>query len=45
MKGANRTVNDFGWGMSSRGRFATPAEFLLQDWKPDRGLHVRRESV
>ena len=31
--------------MSSRGRFATPADFPRQDCSPYRGLHVRRESL
>jgi hypothetical protein len=31
---ANRNVWDFGWEMSSRGRFATPADFLLHDGSP-----------
>jgi hypothetical protein len=35
---------DFG-KMSSRGRFATPADFPLRDCSPYLGQHVRRESV
>jgi hypothetical protein len=35
---------DFRWGVSSRGRFATPADFPLHDCSPYRELHVRRES-
>jgi hypothetical protein len=31
--------------MSSRGRFATPADFALQDSSPYRGLHARRGSL
>jgi hypothetical protein len=31
--------------MSSRGRFATPADFPRHDCSPYRGLHERRESV
>ena len=31
--------------MSSRGRFATPADFPQHDGTPYRGLHVRRESL
>jgi hypothetical protein len=37
----NRRVRDFGWEMSSRGRFATPADSPLHDGAPYRGLHVR----
>jgi hypothetical protein len=44
-KVANRSVRDFGWGMSSRRRFKTPADFPLPDWSPCRLLHVRRESL
>ena len=33
---------DFVWEMSSRGNFATPADFLFQDRSPFRGLRVRR---
>jgi hypothetical protein len=36
---------DFGWGVSSRGRFATPADFPLHDCSSYRGLHARRESL
>ena len=42
---ANRNVGGFGWEMSSRGRFATPADFPLQDRSPHQGLHERRESL
>jgi hypothetical protein len=45
-KVANRTLSDFGWGgMSSRDRFATPADFRRHDCTPYRGLHERRESL
>ena len=43
-KVANRNVRDFGWEMSSRGRFATPDYSLLSDCSPYRGLHVRHNS-
>jgi hypothetical protein len=42
---ANRNVGGFGWETSSRGRFATPADFPLQDRSPHQGLHERRESL
>ena len=42
---ANRNVRDFGWEVSSRGRFATPTDFSLHDCSPYRALHVRRESA
>jgi hypothetical protein len=38
-------VMGFRVGDRSRRRFATPADFLVRDCSPDRGLHVRRESV
>jgi hypothetical protein len=41
--GASSHVRDFGWENRSRGRFATPADFPLQDCSPY--SHVRRESV
>jgi hypothetical protein len=44
-KVANRNVRDFGWEMSSRGRFATPADFSLHDCSPYSHVHVRRESL
>jgi hypothetical protein len=44
-KVANRNVRDFGWEMSSRGRFVTPVDFPLHDCSPDQGLHIRRESL
>jgi hypothetical protein len=43
---ANRkTLRGFGWEMSSRGRFATPAEFPRHDCSPYSHVHVRRESL
>jgi hypothetical protein len=42
---ANRDDRDFGWEMSSRGRFATPADSPLHDCSPYRELHVRRWSL
>jgi hypothetical protein len=42
---ANRNVRDFGCEMSSRGRFATPADFPLRDCSPYSHVHVRRESL
>jgi hypothetical protein len=39
------TLGIFGWEMTSRGRFVTPADFPLQDCSPDRGMHVRREIL
>ena len=44
-KVANRTERDFVGEMSSRGCFATPADFPLQDCSPCRGKHARRGSV
>jgi hypothetical protein len=35
----------FGWEMSSRGHFATPADPPRHDGSPYRGLHVRRERL
>jgi hypothetical protein len=43
-KVANRT-SDFGWEMSSRGRFAAPADFPLHNCSPNSHVHVRRESL
>jgi hypothetical protein len=40
---ANRNVRGFGWEMSSRGRFATPADFPLHACSPYSHVHVRRE--
>jgi hypothetical protein len=42
---ANRNGRDFGWEMSSRGRFATPADFPRRDCSPYSHVHVRRESL
>ena len=42
---ANRDGRDFGGGISSRGYFATPADFPRRDCSPYRGLHVHRESL
>jgi hypothetical protein len=42
---ANRNVRGLGWEMSSRGRFATPADFPRHDGSPYRGLHVHRDSL
>jgi hypothetical protein len=43
---ANRTNRDSsGAEMSSRGRFATPADLPLHDCSPYRELDVRRESL
>jgi hypothetical protein len=44
-KFASRNVRDFGWEMSSRGRFATPADFSLHDGSPYSHVHLRRESL
>jgi hypothetical protein len=41
-RGANRNGRDFEWAISSRGRFATPADFPRHDGTPRRGLHVPR---
>ena len=43
-KVTNRNVRDFGWEMSSRGRFATPADFPLHDCSPYSHVTNRRES-
>ena len=42
---ANRYVSGFGWEMSSRCRFATPADFPLQHCSPYSHAHVRRERL
>jgi hypothetical protein len=47
--GVNRTQG-LGWEITSRGRFATPAQSFYHDWKPvpratRTPVHVRRESV
>jgi pentatricopeptide repeat protein len=42
MKVANRANRDSGGQMSSRGRFATPADFPRHDSTPYRGLRGRR---
>jgi hypothetical protein len=39
------TVREFGGEMSSRRRFATPADFPRHGCRPYRGLHARRGSV
>jgi hypothetical protein len=44
-KVANRDVRDFEWEMSSRGRFATPADFPRHDGTPYSHVHVRRERL
>jgi hypothetical protein len=36
---------DFGWEISSRGRFATPAGFTRHECSPYQELHARRESL
>jgi hypothetical protein len=43
-KGENRTGRGFGWEMSSRGRFATPADLPRHDCIPYSHVHVRRDS-
>jgi hypothetical protein len=44
-KVANRDVWDFGWEMSSRDCFATPADFPPHECSPCSHVHVRRESL
>jgi hypothetical protein len=41
-KVANRDGRDFGWEMSSRGRYAKPADFPRDDGTSYRELRVRR---
>jgi hypothetical protein len=40
-KFANRSVGDFGWALTTGGRFATPAGSPRQDGSPCLGLHAR----
>jgi hypothetical protein len=40
-KEANRDVWAFGWEMSSRGRFTTPADFPRHDCSPYSHVHAR----
>jgi hypothetical protein len=42
---ANRNGRDFGWEMSSRGRFATPDDFPRHECSPFSHVHVRRERL
>ena len=44
-KVANRNVRDFGCEVSSRGSFATPADFPRNDCSPYSHVHVHRESL
>jgi hypothetical protein len=44
-KVGNRNVRVFGWERSSRGRFATPADYPRHDGTSYRGLHVHRECL